>query len=199
MDKLTRYAVYHQLELEALARGFKTDDIILFLRNEVRIPPSIITETRYAEVVEAADPEWQFSDEVLGVEDNICSRCSILEKVLDVSFGFNLPPGATVTKVELNVKCGVTIFTESIYTWLWDADAGWSGFKKINNEIGFPFCASTVFLGWRELDPYYFTRARVNGLKVRLHHDLRSGGGGPPGLEMWTSYVDALKMRVTYY
>lgn len=197
MDKLTRYAVYHQLELEALARAFKSDEFLLLLRNDPRIP-LLITETRYAQVVEAADPEWQFTAELLGAEDNVCSRCSILNKNVDVSFGFNLPPGATVTKIELDVKCCQTIFNESLWIYIWTG-AAFSYFKTIHYEAGIPFCANTIFHGWRTFDSWYYTRDRVNGMKVRLHHDTAAGGGGLPGLELWSTYVDALKMRVTYY
>ena len=197
MRKNVWYAVLHQAEAERVIQGFRSDDLLLLAARAAR-GAELKTEIRYAEVVENVDPEWLFPNNVLGVEDDFCSRCSVLEKVIDLSFGFNLPIGAFVDNFELDVKCGSTIIQESLWMFLWTGSE-FSYFKTINYGLGFPPCVDTIFHGWRSLPPWYFTRDRVNGMIVRVQHDQLAGGGGGVPTQLWSSYVDALKMRVSYY
>lgn len=200
MRKNVWYAVLHQAEAERVIQGFRSEDLLFIAGRPLHA--ELKTETRYAEVVERSDFGWLLPNNILGVEDSACTSCRVMEDEIDVSFGFNIPPSAILDDIELDVKCAHTFIPEHFYIYVSkDNGANFSYFKSIwFVKDALVACDESIFHGWRSfLSKGFSNGGHVNNLQVRVLVGLVAGGGGGVPTEMWTGYVDALKVRVSYY
>ena len=148
-------------------------------------------EKKYASTVQEV-VLWNNPNNILGVEDNSCATSTSGDPTnkLDVLFDFALPDNAVISEVlvDCKVACSLGYY---LTIRMGDGGAGSLLLGEIDGA-GRPICATTAYLGAKDVTAFLDTPTKINNCEIRFHHV--QGGGGIP----WTAYVDACWIQVTY-
>lgn len=155
------------------------------------------TETKYCGTATGWGTQ-ENADKAEGVEDDVCALTSINGSILYLDgFGFAFTSDPSYVGVDCKAIV-VSDTTQQCDFYVWDGN-DWVYFATIEAEYQeFPAlkCGDSYFRGWHDLSNIIDTKEKLNGIKFKAIH-YNAGGGGTIPAEMWSSYIDAIKVKAS--